>query len=179
MKIKRDDDINFIIDKLIEYHDELSEQIKINKEKKREIEKIIKTYLIKDKVEEYKSPYFKVKINKKLTKRVKISNIKRRIEDKDYEVLDIKYSLSTVKSIMNKFEESRETIHTEYLYKYITYTKQEEKNPNDKISLIDYFYQDLEKYLGSITIGNIEYDEELTNNLEPKNFNIKIVRRVN
>ncbi|MGL5315553.1 MAG: hypothetical protein ACRC92_20030 [Peptostreptococcaceae bacterium] len=176
MNIKEDKELKFTIDKLTEYYYEIDEEIKILKENKKEIEKIIKSYIIQtqDLKENpnnnfiYEHKYLNINLNRKyshsLLIKIKKLKLEELINNKQYSNIEIKNSIELIrkliKSIDEEIDNTRKVEKQEILATYLNYINSiDSKDDQDnnimnscKINLIKYFFNSQDNYIKYIQI---------------------------
>ena len=126
-------DLEIIIDKLIEYRKEVDDEIKALKEVKENTDKIIKAYILKNRVNNesldqeiiYESRFCNVKLEEKIDDKTKYEIIKRIVESDKIDNLDIKSNIEVAKLISKDIYNSKDEIskdkYISYLLDYISY----------------------------------------------------------
>ena len=164
-------DLEIIIDKLIEYRKEVDDEIKALKEVKENTDKIIKAYILKNRVNNesldqeiiYESRFCNVKLEEKIDDKTKYEIIKRIVESDKIDNLDIKSNIEVAKLISKDIYNSKDEIskdkYISYLLDYISYITR--KNNDDlkeiKENLIKYLIYTENKNIKYINIKN-KYD---------------------
>lgn len=176
MNIKEDKELKFTIDKLTEYYYEIDEEIKILKENKKEIEKIIKSYIIQThNLKEnpkhnfiYEHKYLNINLNRKyspsLLIKIKKLKLEELINNKQYSNIEIKNSIELIRKLIKSIDEEidsfRKVEKQEILAKYLNYINSiDSKNNQDKnimnsckINLIKYFFNSQDNYIKYLQI---------------------------
>ncbi|MGL6104865.1 hypothetical protein [Romboutsia sp.] len=201
MDIKEDKELKFIIDKLIEYSNEIDEEIKILTRKKKEVEKVIKSYIvdIQDTEEKqvleicYESDYFHTYLNRKIRGKelykIKKDNLQELIKKQDYHSIEIKSSVQLIRRLIKNIEECKyeweklkaEEILAKYL-NYINRTREENKKnelDKDKIELIKHFINSSGNEINYLKIKKYFNNTYLPLNKDIKesNYKIKLIKK--
>lgn len=164
-------DLKIIVDKLIEYRKEVDDEIKALKEVKENTDKIIKAYILKDRINNeylnqeiiYESRFCNVKLEEKIDEKTKYEIIKMMVELDNIDNLDIKSNIEVAKliskDIYNSKDETSKDKYINYLLDYISYITR--KNNEDlkeiKENLIKYLIDTENKNIKYINIKN-KYD---------------------